>query len=144
VNYHWQKIAAIVRLRINQHFFEEAHSEVGVVFFNLATLHIKQKEFSLGLPYLKQAHAIFLHHPNCGLTHPYTQKAIAQLKELSPHISIMEEAAAQYAQSQHTGDQAFQNKDYFYSDSTLANCITFCDRSIFFILHKEIGCDSTL
>jgi tetratricopeptide (TPR) repeat protein len=99
-------------LLIKQHFFGEAHPEVGMIFLNLAALHFQQKEFSLGLAYLKQAHAIFLRHPNCGPTHPYTQKAIAQLNQLAPNLSLLESEAQQYTHLQHTGDQALQNKDY--------------------------------
>jgi tetratricopeptide (TPR) repeat protein len=99
-------------LRIYQPFFGEAHPEVGMVFFNLAMLHFQQKEFSLGLVYLKQAHTIFTDHPNCGPTHPYTQKAIEALKQLAPQLSRWEAAAPQYVHSQQTGDQAFEDKDY--------------------------------
>jgi tetratricopeptide (TPR) repeat protein len=98
-------------LRIKQPFFGEAHPKVGTVFFNLAMLHFQQKEFSLGLAYLKQAHAIFIHHPNCGPAHPYTQQATAQLKKLAPHVGL-ETTAQQCIHSQHTGDQAFEDKDY--------------------------------
>jgi tetratricopeptide (TPR) repeat protein len=99
-------------LRIYQHFFGEAHPEVGTVFLNLALLHIKQKEFCLGLCYLKQAHAIFILHPNCGPTHPYTKNAIGLLNLSAPFTSRLEAKVLQYAHSQQTGDQAFQNKVY--------------------------------
>jgi tetratricopeptide (TPR) repeat protein len=99
-------------LRIQQPFFGEAHPEVGRIFFNLSVLHFRQKEFSLSLVYLKQAHAIFLHHPNCGPTHPYTQKAIEALNQLAPHLSIWEAQMLRYTHSQRIGNQALQNKDY--------------------------------
>jgi tetratricopeptide (TPR) repeat protein len=99
-------------LRIYQHFFGEAHPEVGAVFLNLAVLHFKQKELFLSLAYIKQAHAIFIEHPDCGSDHSYTQKATAQLKKLAPHLSKLEAQAQQCTGSQHTGDQAFQDKDY--------------------------------
>jgi tetratricopeptide (TPR) repeat protein len=99
-------------LRINQHFLRKGHPEVGRVFFNLADLHFKQQEFALGLEYLKQAHGIYLHHPNCGPTHPYTHQATARLNQLTPQLSIWEATAPQYTNSQRTGDQAFQDKNY--------------------------------
>jgi tetratricopeptide (TPR) repeat protein len=99
-------------LRIKQHFFEETHPEVGTIFFILATLYFKQKKFYLGLPYLKQVHAIFSNHSNCGPTHPYTLKAIEILEELAPHISSLEEEVRQCKLAQHKGDEAFQDKDY--------------------------------
>jgi hypothetical protein len=57
--------------------------------------------------YLKQAHAIFNDHPNCGPAHPYTLQAAAQLKKLAPHVSTLETKAQQCIHSQHTSDQAF-------------------------------------
>jgi tetratricopeptide (TPR) repeat protein len=96
-------------LRIKQHFFGEAHLEVGLVLFNLARLHFKQDEFSLSFLYLKKAHAIFLHHPNGGLSHPYTQKAIELLNQLAPFASMLEATAQQYTHSLQIDEQAFQD-----------------------------------
>jgi tetratricopeptide (TPR) repeat protein len=99
-------------LRIYQHFFGEDHPEVGVVLLNLAILHFQQKEFPLSLAYLNQAHAIFLHHPNCGPSHPYTLKTIELLKEWEPQASSSETTEPQYLPPQQTGDHVFSDKGY--------------------------------
>jgi tetratricopeptide (TPR) repeat protein/GTPase SAR1 family protein len=102
-------------LRIYQHFFGEAHPELGMIFLSLAILHFKQEELSIAWAYLKKAHAIFFHHPNCGPNHPYTQRAVEQLEEWAPRMQIFQGEAPFCPRTQHLGEigsQAFQDKDY--------------------------------
>jgi tetratricopeptide (TPR) repeat protein len=101
-------------LRIQQHFLRETHPEVGKIFHNLAVLHFQQQEFSLSLAYLKQAHAIFLHHSNCGPTHPYTLKTLELLKDLLKEWGPQRYEAPehQYLHSQQIYNHVFPDKDY--------------------------------